>query len=323
MLYHNGIIVFYNQGCQLVKNKEIMDSLILSNKDKKFFKDTFILNNFFKNFINKTVYYDPLRHCFLKKNNKTIENMQSYTINNYGFRCDNFYLNSKTDILFAGCSETFGQGGSLEQGWSFMLNKHFNINNYFNVALPGAGYQQIIHNCLHYIEHFNKPKNLFIVFPNIERHILYNYLPKPKIKKQALSHYEFDLKKKPGYHPWPLRSTHEEFSPYPDELKDNEFSYKTKIFEFYQLLTILEKNMKLLNINFWWTLDRNIDRQNIYNINTFNNFINYSFDDLVKFIVEYKIKNKNIKNIEWKVDGHAGVGIHEFWKNLFLNKVII
>jgi len=307
-----------------VKNNKYLEFL-LSEEDTNFFKDKFILNKFFKNFINNAVYHDIKKEVFYENYDKNINaDMIEYKINRYGFRCDNFNKKIKTDILFAGCSETFGQGGSLEQAWPFMLNKHLNINNYFNLGLPGAGYQQIIHNCLHYIEYFNIPKNLFIVFPNIERHIIYNYLPKEKIKNDASTDFIFDLDKNPGYYPWPLYSTYEQdHSPYPPEFNNNVFSYKTKVFEFSQSLIMLEQITKLLGINFWWTMTLEIDRKNINSINLFNCFADYSFDELANFVTKYKLKNKNIKNIERKPDAHFGIAVHEFWKSLFLEKVLL
>lgn len=321
---HNGIIAFQLLGCQLVKNKKYL-KLLLSEQDAWFFKNKFILNSFFKNFINNSVYHDTKKEKFYKNNDKNINiEMPEYRINNHGFRCDNFNKRVKTDILFAGCSETFGYGGPLEQAWPFMLNKHFNIDNYFNVALPGAGYQQIIHNCLRYIEYFDIPKNLFILFPNIERHIIYNYLPKEEIKNNKFSRFIFDLDNSPEYYPWSFPNTLEEKkSPFPVEFKNNIFSYKTKVFEFYQSLIMLEQITQLLGINFYWTMILEIDRKNMSSLNLFDCFVDYSFDDLANSVTEYKLENKNIKNIESKPDGHFGIAVHEFWKNLFLDKVLL
>ena len=108
-----------------------------------------------------------------------------YKLNSYFFRCDQF-KNSHDSIhlLFAGCSETFGEGGDVEDVWAKRLyNKLSETNNfsgYFNLGLPGANWHQIMINIKRYIKLFGPPDILLIFAPNLLRY--YEYTEKNNLK---------------------------------------------------------------------------------------------------------------------------------------------
>lgn len=328
MLFLNGIIVYLPQGCPLVKNKDDENLLYLTHHELKIFEEDFLIAQFYELSKNKTLYHN------LKTNKindiRESEEDQEIVVNNFGFRSDNFIKNTETDILFAGCSETMGIGGSLKETWAYMLNLDLNLNRYINIGMAGAGYQQIINNCIIYIKKYGPPKNLFILFPNIEREIIYGYAPK----------YSFDEKKKrmevidrfydcpPNYFNWALIPTIDYYQPkdqqlqFPKDLITNNFSYKTKLFAFHQCIYMLENIAKQYNINFYWTSHSRIDRENFKKIYKFNNFIYYAQEDLVEYLADLNLpENKN--NLIFKPDGHAGVATHQFWKKIFIHKVIL
>jgi len=211
-----------------------------------------------------------------------------------------------------------------------MLNSYLNNESYINLGMFGASYQQIVLNCLVYIEKYGPPKNLFILFPNIERQIFYDY--KPFYKKKKLNKVKVLKEKKslPNYYNWPLLPTSEYYkrslnnnSTFPKEYRNDHFSYKTLLFGFYQEIKIFELLMQEYKINFHWTTTSYIDKNNFKLINKFNNFIYYGDDELHNHIEKYTKNNKNKKNLILKEDGHLGVAAHDFWKNLFLEKVLL
>ena len=95
--------------------------------------------------------------------------------NSLGFRSDEFKSehNDGLHILFAGCSETFGEGGPLEDSWAHKtytaISSAHPTTGYFNIAYPGKGYQDIINLSIQYIESYGPPDHLIIAFPSMLR----------------------------------------------------------------------------------------------------------------------------------------------------------
>lgn len=311
-----------------MKSKNDESLLYLLDDELKIFEEDFLIAEFYNENKNKTLYHNLKTH---KINNiRESEEDQEIIVNNFGFRSDNFIKNTETDILFAGCSETMGIGGSLEETWAYMLNLDLNLNRYINIGMAGAGYQQIINNCIIYIKKYGSPKNLFILFPNIEREIIYGYAPKytfnEKIKRMEAIDKFYDCP--PNYYNWALIPTIDYYDPkdqqlqFPKDLITNNFSYKTKLFAFHQSIYMLENIAKHYNINFYWTSHSRIDRENFKKIYKFNNFVYYAQEDLVEYLASFEIP-KNNNNLIFKSDGHSGVLVHQFWEKIFIRKVIL
>jgi len=107
------------------------------------------------------------------------KNQIIYKINSNGFRTKHFEkLKSKnTNILFLGCSFTSGVGLPEELIWTNQLIKMLdgklpNIN-YYNLGLMGAGIDIIINNLRVFIDNYGKPDYIFILYPGVERMILF------------------------------------------------------------------------------------------------------------------------------------------------------
>jgi hypothetical protein len=105
-----------------------------------------------------------------------------YSMNSDGFRSQHFKVLKKedTNILYAGCSMTFGVGLPYEYIWPNLLsNKIKNkmpLNNIesFNVASPGASIHEILRNCFIFFENYGNPDYLFVSVPDIERSISFD-----------------------------------------------------------------------------------------------------------------------------------------------------
>ncbi len=289
--------------------------LIFNSTDLAFFQNQFILHDTMIGNKGRTFYHDIDDLSFKIQSNKNTD--IHYTINNDGFRCDNFNKNITTEFLFAGCSETFGQGGPLKDCWAYMLNSEFSLNNYFNLGQSGSGYQAIVYNVLSYIKKYGSPKVLFILFPNIEREIIYYY---PAIAMHKRTKYKFDKKRPETYYNMGFYPVSEKNSPkIPKQLRDNKNTYKKKLFSFYQTISMFEEIMNLNNIDFHWTCSTSTDLYNINKIDKFNNFINYSLKDYHDYVYKYVETHEDVPL--YKFDGHSGIAQHIFWKNLFLSRI--
>ena len=113
-----------------------------------------------------------------KSQNLTI----TYKLNNFLFRSRHFEkLNlNNTNILFGGCSQTFGEGLPEEYVWTNMLIKKLKKENTFNnitdynIGMTGDSIDLCIKNVIGFIEEFGKPNHIFLCLPDIGRSIFYS-----------------------------------------------------------------------------------------------------------------------------------------------------
>jgi hypothetical protein len=104
-----------------------------------------------------------------------------YKINAEGFRSQHFKTLDKdsTNILYAGCSMTYGVGLPEEYTWHSLLTSlikerlHPEVES-FNVASPGASIHEIVRNCFIFFEKYGNPDYLFISVSDIERSISFD-----------------------------------------------------------------------------------------------------------------------------------------------------
>jgi hypothetical protein len=95
-----------------------------------------------------------------------------YSLNSYGFRCDNFDKELvKDNFLYAGCSVTHGLGLPLNGSWAYQFNQMMGKSKYYNISVPGIGIEQIIWNIFTFIELFGNPKCIFVLLPCFNRNI--------------------------------------------------------------------------------------------------------------------------------------------------------
>jgi hypothetical protein len=102
----------------------------------------------------------------------------SYYLNNYAHRSDDFEkLNKdKYNILFSGCSATFGDALPDQFRWSKILYNDLNIKDkgpYQCLSFLGGGADKIVGNIMKYCYNFGNPNAIFVLFNDFTRHIEY------------------------------------------------------------------------------------------------------------------------------------------------------
>lgn len=89
-----------------------------------------------------------------------------FKINSMGYRSDEFI--ESRDLIFAGCSETWGDA-VLEDGiWGNILSKKMGVKSY-NLGASGKSVQFIVNNLLAFFKENGNPKFLFCLFPEFTR----------------------------------------------------------------------------------------------------------------------------------------------------------
>lgn len=91
---------------------------------------------------------------------------EEFIINSNGFRGKNFSKN--TDLVFAGCSQTYGYALREDSIWGVMLAKENNMS-YANISIPGASPMHIVFNIFKYFEEYGHPKIILAMFPDFYR----------------------------------------------------------------------------------------------------------------------------------------------------------
>lgn len=243
----------------------------------------------------------------------------TYILNDDFFRCDNFKKeHDGKHVLFAGCSETEGVGGNLEETWAYDLYKNLSIKNklsgYFNVGRSGYGFQKIILTCMSYIKKYGNPDYLIILLPNIGRGFFYN-----SDNNTWRHESKFTCRMTYKYH----ESTIEE--------------EKSFFINFVIIWQVFEEFCKTNNIKLIWSTWDHSFMTNIENLDIFKTFNNFfpiktrsatfykNHDILDDFVNEKTIEDdkflKQSNDAFEKRDGHQGRIMHSFWSYCFLNKI--
>ncbi len=104
------------------------------------------------------------------------ENKIYYKLNSHGHRCEEFkdLDDSKTNILFAGCSATFGE--ALPEGYTWdnhlykkLQNVYDNLGPFNSLGYPGQGADHIVDNVISYCNIFGNPKMIYVLLPDYGR----------------------------------------------------------------------------------------------------------------------------------------------------------
>jgi hypothetical protein len=100
----------------------------------------------------------------------------SYKLNNYGHRSEDFNNLKGFNILFAGDSFTFGEGLPYMKNWSGYLfekikNKNKKLSSYQSLSYLGGSIELIINNIYKYCDEFGNPDVVFMLLPELCRHI--------------------------------------------------------------------------------------------------------------------------------------------------------
>ena len=102
----------------------------------------------------------------------------SYYLNNHAHRSDDFEKldKDKYNILFSGCSATFGEGIPDQFRWSRILYNDIEVKNkgpYQCLSFLGGGADKIVGNIMKYCYKFGNPNAIFILFNDFTRHVEY------------------------------------------------------------------------------------------------------------------------------------------------------
>jgi hypothetical protein len=182
-----------------------------------------------------------------------------YSLNNRGFRTKNFkkYNNNSTKILFAGCSNTYGEALPINLIWPTLLknkmNSIYNDLDDYNVAYPAASIHSIIRNIIFFVKEFGKPDYLFIMFPGMNRDLFYSSKDNDFINGLIWNEYLFCDK-----------TTQQKFNL--SYIEENNILLSTTF------LYMLEEFCKNSNIKLVWSTWREKD-QNLFKDLNFENFI--------------------------------------------------
>lgn len=87
-------------------------------------------------------------------------------INSMGYRSDEFLENR--DIVFAGCSFTWGCGVVFDGIWGNILSESLNAKSY-NLGWSGKSTQFIVRNTIAFCKKYGNPKVIFCLFPDFTR----------------------------------------------------------------------------------------------------------------------------------------------------------
>jgi hypothetical protein len=86
-----------------------------------------------------------------------------YDVNSLGYRSKEFDGNS--DMLFLGCSQTYGQGIPQENTWTDILSKKMNLSS-SSLAARGDSIISQVTKAFYYFEKFGNPKIVVALFPD-------------------------------------------------------------------------------------------------------------------------------------------------------------
>jgi len=89
-----------------------------------------------------------------------------YSLNSKFYRSPEFQKN--VDILYSGCSVTYGMGLPEDFIWGTVVANKLN-NTYANISMAGISVEEIVSNIYSYFKEYGHPKILMCLFPNFER----------------------------------------------------------------------------------------------------------------------------------------------------------
>lgn len=245
-----------------------------------------------------------------------------YQYNNEYYRCDDF--KSQHDglhILFAGCSETEGVGGSIEDTWTDKLYKRISESNkvsgFYSIARSGYGWQKIITNFQVYVKKYGFPNFLFVLLPNVGRE--YRYYTDTQVYRYYQLYPENHEIDDNGICTFDNNYKIPAVKAYENNTILLQEYYKTLI-DFKISWELFEKFCETNGTKMLWSTYDLIDMHNINFLNIGKNFFSIDTEG-----VDNYIKNQNnfiiTKNSFKLRDGHSGSAIKEYWAKMFENEI--
>jgi hypothetical protein len=110
---------------------------------------------------NKFYYKDhPDYNLFSKK---------EYSINRKLYRGKDFIVDEPSEVLVAGCSQTWGTGLPDNLIWPSLLQEKLKTNGIDNLAQPGKSIRGIVETIFTYFKEIGHPEKIFILLPPLWR----------------------------------------------------------------------------------------------------------------------------------------------------------
>ena len=149
--------------------------------------DKYLKYNYYSHYLHHDASLDmqpvtfPAKASYISKHNcekNGNDFLEVFRLNSNGLRSDEFTAEhkDKMHVLFAGCSNTFGDGLPLEFIWPKKvydsISKEFQTSGYFNIAYPGASTLFITMQILKYADQYGAPDLLFVMLPDADREML-------------------------------------------------------------------------------------------------------------------------------------------------------
>lgn len=99
------------------------------------------------------------------RDNNSIEGKR---LNTLGYRCDEF--SEPSEILFGGCSNTFGYSLDPEYSWPSLVHQNkFKQSPFHSLGMNGASTIEIIFNVFNYFKNVGNPKIVCLLLPELYR----------------------------------------------------------------------------------------------------------------------------------------------------------
>ena len=225
----------------------------------------------------------------------------SYKINNYGYRSDDITKeDSNNNFIFSGCSNTFGIGNPLESIWAYQVNEELCGEKFINLGINSGSYKTIVYDIYTYIRNFGKPKGVFVLFPNMERHIGFSEDPDKGIFVLVYRN------------PRGREDMQKVLDAIPSDVC---------LFEFYNTVMMLEDYLETIGVPFVWTTWDDKLNENVLLTKGFRNFTS---NDNFKIYEKTKSMGKpeKFKNRYWGVARdleHLGTKVHMYYAQIFID----
>lgn len=239
-----------------------------------------------------------------------------YRYNNEFFRSDDFStVHDGKHVLFAGCSETEGQGGNMEDSWGHMVFEKIkdsnNVNSFYNLGRAGFGWQKIISQTQLYIKKYGKPDLMFVLLPNVGRFVNWSNANNDWYYQQQYPRFGNNKM---------LDSVRDIVDdPYiPTEQSPAE--YRKIFIDFTLAWRLFEDFCNAAGIKLVWATWEPIDNYNFSRLNLFQNFMPLDKEDVLDHVEKFKHSLVIADDDLNKRDGHHGRMFHRFWADSFVDE---
>lgn len=245
-----------------------------------------------------------------------------YQYNNEYFRSDDFINNHDgIHILFAGCSETEGVGGSLESTWTKRvyneISKTNKVSGFYSIGRAGYGWQKIITNFQIYSKKYGFPEFFFVLLPNVGRQYRYN------VENETYRYFQL--------YPEPYEIDdngmcvfqNNEKMPILDVYKNGTIlleEYYKALIDFKISWNLFEEYCKLNKTKILWSTYDEYDTHNFCNLSISDNFFPIDVNGIHLYLDNKKEIPINKDAFKYR-DGHFGTLIKEYWAHEFLKQI--